>query len=382
MAKYLSILTHRGEELIAAAIESGVKIDISHMAVGDGLGVLPNPHPDQTTLLRETYRAELNSLKLSNSDARAIIAEMIIPSEIGGFWIREFALFSSSGEMVAVGNVAESYKPVLEEGSGRLQVMRMPIIVSSTESVMMKLDPDVVLATTRYVDDKVAEAEAVALDAYELATDKATVKEIYPVGICVFFAENKDPNKQWPGTAWHYTGENKVIRLAKQDGSDILGMGGKDVASLAIENMPKHSHSVSGNVDEFDHGTKSTTAFDYGTKGTTAFDYGTKNTTEDGDHSHQAGIAAPGTAWQPDYIVGSDNDSRRPLSWTSTNGNHVHTVAIGAHGHDIAIGPHGHDVTIGKHSHSVSLSSDEVGGGKEFSIANSYIKLMCWYRSA
>lgn len=381
MAKYLSILTHRGEVLIAEAIESGAKIDITHMAVGDGMGEVCRPTPEQLALVRETYRAELNSLKLSSSDARAIIAEMIIPPEIGGFWIREFALFSSTGEMVAVGNVAESYKPVLEEGSSRLQIMRMPIMVSSTESIKLKLDPDVVLATIRYVDDKFTEAEAIAIDAYELAEAKATIKEIYPIGICVFFAENKDPNKQWPGTTWHYTGENKVIRLAKQDGSDVLGIGGKDVATLATENMPKHSHGVSGNVGEFDHGTKEAASFDHGTKGTSIFDHGTKGTSENGNHHHQGGWGSPGEKWDVIWS-GTDNQGSHDRNLTSDNGNHSHAVDIGSHSHNVDIGAHSHNVNIGKHSHGVSITMDEVGDGKEFSIINSYIKLMCWYRTA
>lgn len=363
MAKYYSIITNRGAELIANAIATGEKVNIAAMAVGDGRGELPTPSPEQTELLGEQYRALLNSLKIYPGGNNTIMAEIVIPAEVGGFWVREAALFTADGEMLAVGNVPETYKPELAEGSGRVQTIRMVLTVSSTEHIELLIDPSVVVATVQYVDEAVQAALNAAADAMEEAKRKVTFDEMHPIGSVRLFASVFDPNEKWPGTHWIYTGENKSIRIGKEDGSDVLKEGGADTATLSVENMPKHNHGVSGQVGEFDHGTKWASEFDHGTKWTS----------EGGEHAHQGGMVAPGEAWDGDYVVGSDNDSHRTRNWTSQNGKHSHTVDIGQHNHT---------VDIGKHSHSLEITSAEVGGGQAFSIVESHIKLMCWYRAA
>ena len=130
------------------------------MAVGDGNGVLPTPNPAQTALVHELRRKPLNSLSIDPNNANQIIAEQVIPENEGGWWIREIGLFDKDGDMIAVANCAETYKPQLQEGSGRVQVVRMILIVSSTEAVTLKIDPSVVLATRKYVDDAVIEVKA------------------------------------------------------------------------------------------------------------------------------------------------------------------------------------------------------------------------------
>ncbi|MFP7610154.1 phage tail protein [Serratia quinivorans] len=382
MGKYFSIITHRGAEKIANAAAVGEKVSIIMMAVGDGMGALPQPNPEQTQLLNECYRAEINSLNISNADKRVIAVDMVIPAHIGGWWMREIGLFDTDGDLIAVANMPETYKPLLDEGSGRLQIIRMELMVSSTADVELRVDPDVLIATVAYVDEKFNTAKGRADDAYALAEKKAAFDDIYPPGISIFFATNLNPNVKWPGTQWYYTGEDKSIRIAKADGSDVMTEGGSDTATLTVENMPKHSHSINGSVSEFDHGTKGTNGFDYGTKHSSGFDYGAKETREGGEHTHQGGMGAPGEAWDGDYIVGSDNDNHRTRNWTSGNGNHSHTVDIGAHNHTVEIGAHSHTVDIGKHGHTIDLTSAEVGGEQPISIVESHIKLMCWYRAA
>ena len=132
------------------------------MAVGDGGGVLPTPDASQTKLIGEKRRAALNSLSIDAANSSQIIAEQIIPENEGGFWIREIGLFDADGVMIAVANCAETYKPQLQEGSGRTQTVRMIIIVNSTSAVTLKIDPSVVLATRQYVDDGVIEAKQYA----------------------------------------------------------------------------------------------------------------------------------------------------------------------------------------------------------------------------
>lgn len=152
--KYLALLTNIGAAKLAKATALGTKVEITQLAVGDGNGVLPTPNPAQTALVHERRRAPLNMLTVDPANASQIIAEQVIPEDVGGWWIREIGLFDKDGDMVAIANCAETYKPQLQEGSGRVQVIRVILIVSSTEAVTLKIDPAVVLATRQYVDSQ------------------------------------------------------------------------------------------------------------------------------------------------------------------------------------------------------------------------------------
>lgn len=155
--KFYTLLTDIGAEKLASAAALGVPLKITHMAVGDGGGVLPTPDAKQTALVNEKRRAALNMLYIDPQNSSQIIAEQVIPENEGGWWIREVGLFDESGALIAVGNCPESYKPQLAEGSGRTQTVRMVLITSSTDNITLKIDPAVVLATRKYVDDKVLE---------------------------------------------------------------------------------------------------------------------------------------------------------------------------------------------------------------------------------
>lgn len=193
----------------------------------------------------------------------------------------------------------------------------------------------------------------------ELKADINPIDMLYPVGIVTWFAQNKDPNSLFPGTKWKYIGENRTIRLANADGSDVNTTGGSDSVTLAVGNIPAHGHAFSGSTSSFDHGTK-TTSF---------FDYGWKQTDTQGAHSH--------TYSAPSYPGGNGaSGSQFALSSAATA-----TSVDGAHAHNIYLGAHGHDVGIGMHSHSVSGTTASVGSGAAFAVTNSFIKLMGWYRS-
>ncbi|WP_275381330.1 phage tail protein [Xenorhabdus bovienii] len=155
--KYFALLTQLGADKLANAAALGTKIEITHMAVGDGGGSLPTPDTKQAKLINEKRRAAINTLSIDPKNTNQIISEQIIPENEGGWWIREIGLFDKDGILIAVGNCAETYKPQLQEGSGRTQTIRMILIVSSTESVTLKVDPSVVLATREYVDDSIQE---------------------------------------------------------------------------------------------------------------------------------------------------------------------------------------------------------------------------------
>ncbi|HHX4816189.1 TPA: phage tail protein, partial [Yersinia enterocolitica] len=181
--KYFALLTNLGAAKLANATALGTQLQITHMAVGDGGGTLPIPDAAQTQLISEKRRAALNSLSIDAANTSQIIAEQVIPETDGGWWIREVGLFDKDGVLIAIANCPETYKPQLQEGSGRTQTVRMVLIVSSTEAVTLKIDPSVVLATRKYADDKAIEVKAYAGDLFD-KHDKAP-----------------DPHKQYLKTA-------------------------------------------------------------------------------------------------------------------------------------------------------------------------------------
>lgn len=153
--KYFALLTKLGENLLAQATALGTKIELTQMAVGDGGGKLPTPDTNQTKLIAEKRRAAINTLFIDDNNKNQIVAEQIIPESEGGWWIREIGLFDKAGNLIAVANCPETYKPQLAEGSGRTQSIRIVLIVSHTESVTLKIDPSVVLATREYVNTEI-----------------------------------------------------------------------------------------------------------------------------------------------------------------------------------------------------------------------------------
>lgn len=173
--KYFAYLTTRGEAKLAQATALGVQLKLTQMGVGDGGGTLPMPAPSQTKLVNEKRRAGLNSLTVDPQNPGQLIAEQIIPENEGGWWIREIGLYDDTNELIAIANCAETYKPLLAEGSGRTQAIRMVLIVSSTDAVTLRIDPSVILATRKYVDDT-----AIVVKAYADDVMKSHVKDANP----------------------------------------------------------------------------------------------------------------------------------------------------------------------------------------------------------
>lgn len=192
-AKYFAILTNQGAARLANAAALGTKLNLTQMAVGDANGTLPTPDPAQTKLINQKRIAPLNLLTVDPANTSQIIAEQIIPENEGGFWIREIGLYDDDGILIAVANCPETYKPQLQEGSGRTQTIRMILIVSSTSAITLKIDPSVVLATRQYVDDKIIEVKAYAdnlLAAHLASADPhpqylktADIAKYIPVGV-------------------------------------------------------------------------------------------------------------------------------------------------------------------------------------------------------
>ncbi len=310
------------------------------------------------TLISERYRAPLNRVVIADQSANIIRAEMIILPQIGGFWLREAALYDDEGVCLAVASLPPSYKPKLEEGSGRLQSVNLWIAVSSTENVELKTDPSVILATleevTRakdeakdYTDELIGGLEESIQKAIADAAKKAVSdawEQDNPVGTTRFFNQNLNPNERWPWSQWVYTGENKTIRVAKADGSNVGNTGGSDTVTIQQANLPAVQVNVSGETSEL--------------PGQELI------TREAGRHKHKGGMLAPGEVWDDNYIVGSDNDSRRTRNYTDEVDDHSHIVDLPAHKH----------TTTGK--------TDNLGEGKSISVVEAHTLLMCWSRVA
>ncbi|UPT57731.1 phage tail protein [Dickeya zeae] len=188
--KYTALLTQVGAARLANAIAQGKQLAIARMGVGDSGGILPTPDPSQTALLNEKRRAAINSLSIDPTNANQIIVEQVIPENEGGFWLREIGLYDEDDNLIAVANCPETYKPQLQEGSGRVQTVRMILAVSQVDAVSLKIDPAVVLASRQYVDDK-------ALSSQTYTDTKVTeVKSYIDNGLAAHIAA-VNPHKQY-----------------------------------------------------------------------------------------------------------------------------------------------------------------------------------------
>jgi hypothetical protein len=182
-SKFFAILTDVGAAKLANANVLGVPWNITEMGLGDANETDPQPNAKQTKLINEWRRRPLNQLRIDPVNPAVIIAEQVIPADEGGRWIREVGLYDADGDLVAVANCAPSFKPVLSQGSGRTQVVRMNLIVSSTAQISLKIDPSVVLATREYVDSRILE-ELSKLDIKQ-SVRAATTANIALVGLQV-----------------------------------------------------------------------------------------------------------------------------------------------------------------------------------------------------
>lgn len=393
MRKYYSVLTEAGVNSFSAAAVTGVPVGFAAMAVGDGNGQQIQPDGSMTGLVNERYRGPLNNLVIVDPEKNIIRVEMVIPPQTGGFWIREAALYNDEGVCLAVANVADAYKPLLAEGSGRNQSIRVWIAVSDTASVELKSDNAAILAsqedllrvkndTKDYSDEQVSALEKVVIrnkkaadDAEASLSDSISRLKVYtdeqnetldttlrdviaetvssaireaweddnPKGTVRFFSANVNPNTRWPWSRWVYTGENKSIRIASADGSDVGTTGGSDNVTLQQGNLPAVQINVTGETSE--QGKQELT------------------TSGNGRHRHRAGDGAPGDTWQ-EASHGTDNQKYTGWNYTDYSEDHQH------------------DVTIPAHKHTTSGKTANLGEGKSFSVVEAHTLLMCWSRVA
>lgn len=354
--RFSAVLTPEGEAAIARAALSGEPVGFSYMAVGDGGGISPVTASLITGLINEMYRAPLNRLVIADQSANVIRAEMIMPPQVGGFWLREAALYDDDGVCLAVANLPESYKPLLNEGSGRLQSVNLWVAVSKTANVSLKADPTVIIASlsevTRarneakdYADEIVGELDTSFKQAIAEAV-KSAVRDAWeednPPGTTRFFNQNVNPNEKWPWSQWLYTGENKTIRVAKADGSNVGTTGGSDTVTLQKANLPAVQIDVSGETSE--QAEQKLT------------------TTRGGVHNH-GGVAGKDDPWE---IGGDVRQLFNPKELGVTDD----------------AGEHDHEVTVPPHKHTTSGKTANLGTGQSFSVVEAHTLLMCWSRVA
>lgn len=175
MAQFYTLLTQVGQAKLANAVALGNTIELTHLAVGDGGGSVPTPDSDRASLINEVRRAPINRVEVDADNPNWVVVEQVMPPDVGGWTIREIGVFDSAGDLIAYGNYPETYKPTLDEGSGRTQTVRMVLQVSDTAAVTLKVDPSVVLATRMYVDDQRAAHEAGRAHPLATETDRGMV---------------------------------------------------------------------------------------------------------------------------------------------------------------------------------------------------------------
>lgn len=363
-ATYFMLLTATGEIALTNAIAEGTQLRLTQMAVGDGNGELPVPDPKQTQLVNERRRAPLNALTIDADNANQIIAEQILPADVGGWWIREVGVYDEQNRLIAVGNCPPSYKPLLNEGSGRTQVIHAVLIVSSTENIELKIDPSIVLATREYVDSSITCPPGIPLP---------WPSEIIPDGYALMSGQ--------PFNTIAYP----KLALAYPDGiiPDMRGwtikgkpIAGRDVLSQELDGILSHDHTAS--ASNTDLGTIVVSPTDLGTLTTGVFDHGTKTTGSAGNHNHDSGwgesYGAPfGVGTRKNAIGSQATDLDNEGYLTSTAGAHAHTVAIGPHSHIVVLGSHSHVVTLGAHNHLISVNATGNAENTVKNIAFNYI---------
>lgn len=156
MTNYYMLLTPTGLAKVTNAQLTQEKVEITHVAVGNADGRPYSPTGNETALKREVWRGGVASIEVDEQNPNWIIVEAIVPSSVGGFTMREVALYDAAGDMIAIGNYPENYKPVMSDGSTMDLALRTIIEVNNAESVTLKIDPNVIVASRAYVDKRVA----------------------------------------------------------------------------------------------------------------------------------------------------------------------------------------------------------------------------------
>ncbi|QLO44613.1 phage tail protein [Citrobacter freundii] len=399
--EFYTLLTDKGMAKIASALADKKQIHLQKMAVGDGSGKYYEPTSSQTQLRHEVWRGDMNTLTVAPDNPNWLIAEVVLPENIGGWYIREVGVFDADGELIAIGKFPESYKPLLPGGCGKQVCIRLIMEVSNTTAVTLTVDPSIVLATRDYVDslldehehstnhpdatltqkgftqlsnatDSDDETKAATPKAVKAAMDKVLSAETYPVGAPIPWPSDTVPSGYalMIGQTFNKSTYPKLA-IAYPSGviPDMRGWiikgksaSGRTVLSTELDGIKSHNHTGSAtNTDlgtkvstTFDYGTKTTTKTDLGSKTTSSFNHGNKTTSSAGEHTHKIELDNGSDGYGR---VEQAGEGVQGTATTSSSGNHSHSVSIGTHAHTVSLGEHAHSVTIGTHSHNIAIGS-------------------------
>lgn len=341
---YFTLLTKIGQASIANAIALGQKVNLTEMAIGDGKGNPTVPKESQISLINEVYRAQVNQLMTDPDNPNYLIAEMIVPTNVGGWSVREVGLFDDAKNLIAIANFPETYKPKLEEGSGRDLVIRIILQVQSIDAITLKIDPTVILASQAWVKENFTRAIllpggstgqilAKKSDANgdiewkdidipeqtnadwnategpaEILNKPDLLSQVYPVGSIYMSVTAIDPAILFGGV-WEQIQDRFLLACGSSFSAG--SSGGEASHVLSIEEMPGHSHSATAWTDS------------------------------QGDHNHNMtlnrycgdGSVTSYAGWGADRV-----QAAAATNYTSTEGAHAHNVevSIGSTGGNIA----------------------------------------------
>lgn len=178
---FYCILTSIGKAKMANAYALGNKVNLTTFAVGSGQSdAYYEPTESQTALKNQVWSGNINSINVDSTNTNWIVISAIIPTTDGGFTIREAGIFDDTGDMIAVGKYPETYKPQLSEGSSKDLTINMILEISNTSSVTLKVDPTVILATKKDIQDV---NNRIAADEVTVSTLTADVVESTGYGV-------------------------------------------------------------------------------------------------------------------------------------------------------------------------------------------------------
>ncbi|MGN2371838.1 phage tail protein, partial [Clostridium cagae] len=173
--KFYSILTNIGKAKVANSIGLGTKINFAKMKIGDGGGAYYEPTEGQTDLKNVVWEGNINHVTVDEKNPNWIHIEVMIPSTVGGFTIREYGAFDDENNLIGICKCAETYKPVIADGSTKELLLDLILCVVNTDTVELKVDPTIIFAKKGEVEQLRTD---INIQLKDIANNKASKTEL------------------------------------------------------------------------------------------------------------------------------------------------------------------------------------------------------------